>query len=61
MKKTYQKPETEIVLLTASQTVMDIIEGSTTTIPVDPTNPDDGGDDLANYNYFWDTWKEGNY
>ncbi len=19
------------------------------------------GDDLANYNYFWDTWKEGNY
>ena len=56
--KTYLKPETEIVLLTASQNVMQIIETSTTTGKVDPTNPDDEGDDLANRNSIWETWEE---
>ncbi len=59
--KTYQKPETDIVLLSASQALMQIIETSTTTGKVDPTNPDDDGPDLANHNPIWDTWgEEGN-
>ena len=37
---------------------MQIIETSTTTGKVDPTNPDDEGDDLANHNSIWDTWED---
>ena len=56
--KTYQKPETEIVLLTIAETVMDVIETSGGTGNVDPTIPDDEGGDLTNRNSIWDLWED---
>lgn len=57
--KTYQKPETEIVFLSASQTVMQVIETSGGTGNVGgPDNPEDP--DLANRNSIWDLWEEEN-
>ena len=55
--RTYQKPETEIVLLTASQNVLHVVDTSTTTAPVggddDPDDPD-----LSNRNSVWDLWED---
>ena len=55
--KTYQKPETEIVLLTASQNVMQVIETSGGSGNVGgEDNPDDP--DLSNRNSIWDLWED---
>lgn len=55
--KTYQKPETEIVILSASQVVMQVIETSGGSGNVGgKDNPDDP--DLANHNSIWDTWED---
>lgn len=56
MKK-YQKPETDIVLFSAFQAVMQVIETSGGSGNVGgKDNPEDP--DLANHNPIWDTWGE---
>lgn len=57
--KTYQKPETALVLPTSSKTVMQVIEGSPGSGNVDPEKPDDPNDPtLTNDNSIWDTWED---
>ena len=53
----YLKPETEVVLLTAAQAVMQVMETSPGTAPVG------GGDTpeeptLSNQNSVWDLWED---
>ena len=56
-KKKYQKPETEIELLSSSESVMQVIETSPGTGNVDPDHPVDPNEpELTNRTSLWDEY-----
>ena len=58
MLKKYQKPETEIVLLSASHGIMQGVETTSGGSGNVGGDPDDEGGDLANHHYLWELWDD---
>ena len=61
--RTYQKPETDIIVISTSNVMQGIIEVSGQNGPVvkpdDPiVDPDDPYGGLANFNKLWEEWED---